>query len=70
MRHQEMPAAKHLEFDRLCRGLEDFEPLPARLSDQEGEGGGVSPRALDSSAAEPTGGSFDPLILAGLVNPV
>jgi hypothetical protein len=63
MRHQETPAAEHLEFDRLCRGLEDFEPLPSRAADREEE-------RTDSDAPTHITGSFDPLILAGLVNPV
>jgi hypothetical protein len=62
MRHRELPADEHLEFDRLCQGLEDFEPLPARLRDQR--------KDRDSDTVDPDSGSLDPLILAGLVNPV
>lgn len=60
MRSLQTPSSEHLEFDALCGEIDDFEPLPelivwrANLAQEENE---------DS-------GTFDPLILAGLVSPV
>ena len=56
------PSSEHLEFDELCQGIDEFEPLPeliARRLPAEPDQGPDADR-----------GSFDPLILAGLVSPV
>lgn len=60
MRSLQTPSSEHFEFDELCREIDEFEPLPelivrrARLAQEKNE---------DS-------GTFDPLILAGLVSPI
>ena len=50
----------HLEFDRLCERVDDFEHLPH-----------VSPAPLERTPAEPGEETeLNQLILAGLVSPV
>jgi hypothetical protein len=64
MRSLQTPSSDHLEFDELCREIDDFEPLPeliVRRADRPAQAA-----HLDDAAS----GSFDPLILAGLVSPV
>ena len=56
------PSAEHPEFDELCQGIDDFEPLPDRFTE-------VVARRNYRQPDEETG-SLDPLILAGLVSPV
>jgi hypothetical protein len=50
------PPAEHLEFDRLCEQVEDFEHLPSAPLEHQ-------PHAQEDEA------DFDQLILAGLVSP-
>jgi hypothetical protein len=53
-------SAEHLEFDRLCERVEEFDYLPA-----------VEIEAPQSEPAEPGERTeLDQLILAGLVSPV
>ena len=60
MQSLQTPSSEHLEFDDLCRELDEFEPLPELIV-----------RRVDADQeAAPEPGSLDPLILAGLVSPV
>jgi hypothetical protein len=54
------PTTEHREFDELCQGIEEFEPLPNRF-------GEIVARR---NVREEQEGTLDPLILAGLVSPV
>jgi len=60
MRSLQTPSSDHLEFDDLCREIDEFEPLPEL----------IVRRARLAQQAEEDSGTFDPLILAGLVSPV
>jgi hypothetical protein len=53
------PSPEHVEFDRLCEALEEWEHLPA-----------VSGAALQQWGDEDEETPLDELILAGLVSPV
>lgn len=64
MRPVQTPSSEHLEFDELCREIDEFQPLPeliVRRADQT---------ARAANLEDAGSGSFDPLILAGLVSPV
>jgi hypothetical protein len=52
---------EHLEFDRMCSTLDEFEHLPA-IS--------VSTLEREPAEREDEDSAVDPLILAGLVSPV
>jgi hypothetical protein len=54
------PTTEHREFDELCQGIEEFEPLPNWF-------GEIVARR---NVREEQEGTLDPLILAGLVSPV
>jgi hypothetical protein len=56
------PSSEHLEFDELCQGIDEFEPLPELIARR-------LPAEPDHES-QVGSGSFDPLILAGLVSPV
>jgi hypothetical protein len=60
MQSLQTPSVEHMEFDELCRGIDEFEPLPEL----------IVRRAEREQQPETDRGSFDPLILAGLVSPV
>jgi hypothetical protein len=60
MRPLQEPTTEHREFDELCQGIDDFEPLP----DEFGE------IVARRNVREEQEGTLDPLILAGLVSPV
>jgi hypothetical protein len=53
------PSPEHVEFDRLCAAVEDFEPLPAR-----------SGAPFEGWGEEDEETPLDEQILAGLVSPV
>ena len=55
------PSPDHLEFDLLCEGLEDFEPLPSVTV-------ASAPAPANRGPEEET--SLDGQIMAGLVSPV
>jgi hypothetical protein len=55
------PSSEHLEFDELCRGIDEFEPLPELIARRLPAEPDQKPEAS---------GTLDPLILAGLVSPV
>jgi hypothetical protein len=64
MQPLQTPSSEHHEFDELCREIDEFEPLPelvVRRADRV-------PRSPDQD--QEGSGTFDPLILAGLVSPV
>jgi hypothetical protein len=52
------PSPNHLEFDQLCSGVQEFEPLPELQS-----------RPLEREPEEEDDSSIDSQILAGLVSP-
>jgi len=52
------PSPDHLEFDLLCAGVEEFEPLPE-----------VQSRPLEHEQENEQDTSIDSQILAGLVSP-
>jgi hypothetical protein len=53
------PSLDHIEFDRLCADLDDFEPLPA-----------VRRLAPDGERESEDAASLNEQILAGLVSPL
>lgn len=53
-------STEHPEFDELCEGIGEFEPLPDGFGEIEARRGDQ----------EEQSGTLDPLILAGLVTPV
>ena len=53
------PSEEHVEFDRLCAEVDEFEPLPA-----------VTPAILEPEDDEDEHGSVGSQLLAGLVSPV
>jgi hypothetical protein len=53
------PSSNHIEFDQLCAGVEEFEPLPT-----------LSSNALEAEAESEENTSLNEQILAGLVSPV
>jgi len=53
------PSSNHMEFDQLCAGVEEFEPLPT-----------LSSNALEAEAESEENTSLNEQILAGLVSPV
>ncbi|HEY1524425.1 MAG TPA: hypothetical protein VGF70_15550 [Solirubrobacteraceae bacterium] len=61
------PSSEHLEFDELCREIDDFQPLPELIVRR---GGQAAQSADHNQEADAGSGTFDPLILAGLVSPV
>ncbi len=61
------PSAEHREFDELCQGIDDFEPLPDRFAEVVAR---RNPKIGESDQADEGQGTLDPLILAGLVSPV
>jgi hypothetical protein len=65
------PSPEHVEFDRLCAAVEDFEPLPARSSAPFGRWG-EEERWGDEErwGSEDEETPLDELILACLVSPV
>ena len=64
MRSVQTPSSEHLEFDELCREIDEFQPLPELIVRRAGQTA-QAPDLEDAGS-----GSFDPLILAGLVSPV
>jgi hypothetical protein len=52
------PSAEHVEFDRMCAEVDEFEPLPA-----------VTPAILEPEDDDERS-SVDSQLLAGLVSPV
>ena len=52
------PSPDHLEFDQLCSGVEDFEPLPT-----------LTAEPVDPEPETEENPSLDGQILAGLVSP-
>ena len=67
MRPLQTPPSEHLEFDELCREIDEFEPLPELIVRRAGQ---AARQADPDQEADTNSGSFDPLILAGLVSPV
>jgi hypothetical protein len=65
MQSLQKPSSQHLEFDQLYREIDEFEPLPELIVRRAGEGAPGSAPEMDAVS-----GTFDPLILAGLVSPV
>ena len=59
MEAAQTPTMVHLEFDRICETLDEFEPLPAIRAEAY--------RYADEDGEETT---LDQQILAGLVSPV
>jgi hypothetical protein len=53
------PSAEHVEFDRMCAEVDEFEPLPA-----------VTPAILEPEDGEDEHRSVGSHLLAGLVSPV
>jgi hypothetical protein len=53
------PSAGHVEFDRMCAEVDEFEPLPA-----------ITPAILEPEDDEDEHASVDSQLLAGLVSPV
>lgn len=63
------PSAEHREFDDLCRGIGEFEPLPDRFAEVVARRNATL-ASRESDQASEASGTLDPLILAGLVSPV
>ena len=61
MESTQTPPQEHVEFDRLCSQLEDFEHIPTVV---------VSPALEPEADAEHDVPEVDQLILAGLVTPL
>ena len=59
MEPTQTPSPDHVEFDQLCAGVEEFEPLPA-----------VTAETLERDEDREDETSLDGQILAGLVTPV
>ena len=59
MKPMHTPSAEHVEFDRMCAEVDEFEPLPA-----------VTPAILEPEDDEDVRGSVASQLLAGLVSPV
>jgi hypothetical protein len=67
MQSLQKPSSQHLEFDQLCREIDEFEPLPELIVRRAGVA--MQPPEQNQEA-DTASGTFDPLILAGLVSPV
>jgi hypothetical protein len=61
------PSSEHVEFDELCREIDEFEPLPELIVRRAVP---AEHSADWDQEADRHSGTFDPLILAGLVSPV
>ena len=59
MKPTHTPSPEHVEFDRLCAEVDEFEPLPA-----------VEPTHLERRQDTEDDTSLDGQILAGLVSPL
>lgn len=59
MEPTQKPSEEHIEFDLLCAGVDEFEPLPA-----------VTAAELERADQDQDDTSLDDQILAGLVSPV